>query len=151
MSKIKLSKNFIKNTVKLALNEDLYPSGDITSDLIKKNRMQLIKNTKAGNLSKLLIVFTLSIFFIQFSHSQTQTDFIGTIVFAFPVLYFLFIKSIPFIERSWSVFEKSAEVGGLPGLFLYKSVLLVFCILFGFQFLALMIKSFRNFFHNTDQ
>jgi hypothetical protein len=28
---------------------------------------------------------------------------------------------------------------------------LVFCILFGFQFLALMIKSFRNFFHNTDQ
>ena len=40
--------------------------------------MLIIKNTKAGNLSKLLIVFTLSIFFIQFSHSQTQTDFIGT-------------------------------------------------------------------------
>ena len=38
MSKIKLSKHFIKDTVKLALNEDLYPSGDITSDLIKKNR-----------------------------------------------------------------------------------------------------------------
>ena len=27
-------------------------------------------------------------------------DFIGTIVFAFPVLVFLFIKSLPFIERS---------------------------------------------------
>ena len=35
MSKIKLSENFIRNTVKLALNEDLYPSGDITSSLIK--------------------------------------------------------------------------------------------------------------------
>ena len=38
MSQIKLSENFIKNTVKLALNEDLYPSGDITSSLIKNNK-----------------------------------------------------------------------------------------------------------------
>ena len=39
MSKIKLSENFIKNTVKLALNEDLYPSGDITSNLIQNNKI----------------------------------------------------------------------------------------------------------------
>ena len=38
MSKIKLSENFIKNTVKLALNEDLYPSGDVTSDLLSNNK-----------------------------------------------------------------------------------------------------------------
>ena len=47
MSKIKLSENFIKNTVKLALNEDLYPSGDITSNLIQNNkiiRAKLISN-----------------------------------------------------------------------------------------------------------
>ena len=37
MSKIILSKNFIINTVKLALNEDLYPNGDITSNLINNN------------------------------------------------------------------------------------------------------------------
>ena len=43
MSKIKLSENFIRNTVKLALNEDLYPSGDITSDLIKNNKIIKIK------------------------------------------------------------------------------------------------------------
>ena len=43
MSKIKLSENFIKNTVKLALNEDLYPSGDITSDLIKNNKIIKVK------------------------------------------------------------------------------------------------------------
>jgi len=39
VSKIKLSKEFIKSTVKLALNEDLYPSGDITSDLINNNKI----------------------------------------------------------------------------------------------------------------
>ena len=43
MSKIKLSKEFIRNTVKLALNEDLYPSGDITSNLVKNNKIITIK------------------------------------------------------------------------------------------------------------
>ena len=50
MSKIKLSKAFIKSTVKLALNEDLYPSGDITSSLINSNKVltvKLISNQKA--------------------------------------------------------------------------------------------------------
>jgi len=47
VSKIILSNNFIRNTCKLALNEDLYPSGDITSNLIKNNikkRAKLIAN-----------------------------------------------------------------------------------------------------------
>jgi nicotinate-nucleotide pyrophosphorylase (carboxylating) len=43
VSKIKLSENFIKNTVKLALNEDLYPSGDITSDLIENSKIIEVK------------------------------------------------------------------------------------------------------------
>ena len=47
MPKIRLSNNFIRNVVKLALNEDLYPSGDITSYLIKNNikkKAKLISN-----------------------------------------------------------------------------------------------------------
>jgi nicotinate-nucleotide pyrophosphorylase (carboxylating) len=50
VSKIKLSKDFIRNTVKRALNEDLYPSGDITSSLIKNNKtikVKLISNENA--------------------------------------------------------------------------------------------------------
>ena len=43
MSKIKLSKDFIRNTVKRALNEDLFPSGDITSSLITTNKIIKIK------------------------------------------------------------------------------------------------------------
>ena len=43
MSKIKLSKDFIRNTVKRALNEDLYPSGDITSSLVKNNKIIKVK------------------------------------------------------------------------------------------------------------
>ena len=47
MSKITLSKNFIKGVCKLALNEDLYPSGDISSNLLKNNikkNLKLITN-----------------------------------------------------------------------------------------------------------
>jgi len=56
VAQVKLSKNFIKNTVKLALNEDLYPSGDITSNLIKNKKIvkaKLISNQNAilGGLS----------------------------------------------------------------------------------------------------
>ena len=43
MPKIKLSKDFIRNTVKLALNEDLYPSGDITSNLVNNNKIIKVK------------------------------------------------------------------------------------------------------------
>lgn len=43
MSKIKLSKDFIRNTVKRALNEDLHPSGDITSGLVKNNKVIKVK------------------------------------------------------------------------------------------------------------
>jgi len=50
VSQIKLSNYYIRNTVKLALNEDLYPSGDITSSLIKNNKIikvKLISNQQA--------------------------------------------------------------------------------------------------------
>jgi nicotinate-nucleotide pyrophosphorylase (carboxylating) len=43
VSKIKLSKDFIRNTVKRALNEDLYPSGDITSSLVRNNKVVKVK------------------------------------------------------------------------------------------------------------
>ena len=47
MSKVILSKNFIKDICKLSLNEDLLPSGDITSSLLKNNinkKLKLISN-----------------------------------------------------------------------------------------------------------
>jgi nicotinate-nucleotide pyrophosphorylase (carboxylating) len=50
VSQIKLSNYYIKNIIKLALNEDLYPSGDITSNLVKNNKIikvKLISNQQA--------------------------------------------------------------------------------------------------------
>jgi nicotinate-nucleotide pyrophosphorylase (carboxylating) len=50
VSKIKLSEIFIKDRVKLALTEDLYPNGDITTGLLNKKKIitaKLISNQKA--------------------------------------------------------------------------------------------------------
>ena len=50
MSQIKLNENFIKDRVNLALTEDLYPHGDITSSLLKDDKIitaKLISNQKA--------------------------------------------------------------------------------------------------------
>ena len=50
MPQIKLGNYYIKNIVKLALNEDLYPSGDITSNLVKNSeiiKVKLISNQQA--------------------------------------------------------------------------------------------------------
>ncbi len=63
MSKIKLSKSFIRDRVKLALTEDLYPYGDITSNLLKKDRIitaKLISNQKAVVAGLLFVKYTLS-------------------------------------------------------------------------------------------
>ena len=49
MPKIQLSKSFIRSTCKLDLNEDLYPSGDITTNLLNNNsitKVKLISNQK---------------------------------------------------------------------------------------------------------
>ena len=49
MPKIQLSRNFIRSTCKLALNEDLYPSGDITTSLLNNSsisKVKLISNQK---------------------------------------------------------------------------------------------------------
>ena len=64
MSEIKLSENFIKNTVKLALNEDLYPSGDITSNLIQDNKIvkiRLISNQNATIGGLLFVKYAFSL------------------------------------------------------------------------------------------
>ena len=64
MSKVQISKNFIKKTCKLALAEDLYPSGDITSSLLDNNIKKKLKiianqNTIVGGLEFAKLTFKL--------------------------------------------------------------------------------------------
>jgi len=58
VSKKSLGKNFIRDVCKSALNEDLYPSGDISSKLLKNNKKKKVKliSNQAGIIGGLEFV-----------------------------------------------------------------------------------------------
>ena len=63
MSQIRLSKKFIIDRVKIALTEDLYPDGDITTSLFNENKIvtaKIISNQKAIVAGLLFVKHTFS-------------------------------------------------------------------------------------------
>ncbi|MFT5210590.1 MAG: TRAP-type mannitol/chloroaromatic compound transport system permease small subunit, partial [Flavobacterium sp.] len=69
---------------------------------------------------------------------QTLIDLFGTIIFLFPVGIFLLWTSIDFVSFSWSLKESSPEPGGLPFVYLLKTLLPIMAIL-------LLIQGFAEF------
>ena len=69
-------------------------------------------------------------------------DLLGALLLLTPLVILVFAVSYDYVLSSWLRLEQSREAGGLPGLFLLKSVLLVFCVLLGLQALSLAARSF---------
>ena len=61
--------------------------------------------------------------------TQAKIDLLGTLLFLFPVAAFIGWMSIDFVAFSWRVGEGSAEPGGLPGVYLLKTLLPLMAIL----------------------
>jgi TRAP-type mannitol/chloroaromatic compound transport system permease small subunit len=68
-------------------------------------------------------------------------DLIGVFVFLMPFLYITYSVALPFVVRSWKLFEGSANIGGMPGLFILKSFLLVFAVTMALQGVSMAIRS----------
>ena len=62
MSKIKLSKSFIRSSCKVALNEDLFPSGDITTSLLDNNSIKKVKLISNQNAIVVGLLFAKEVF-----------------------------------------------------------------------------------------
>jgi TRAP-type mannitol/chloroaromatic compound transport system permease small subunit len=73
---------------------------------------------------------------------KAWVDLLGSLLLLAPVIVFAAIVSFPYVLQSWIGLEASREAGGLPGLFLLKSVILLFCGLILAQGLALAGRSF---------
>lgn len=72
---------------------------------------------------------------------QAKVNLIGCLLLLLPVLTVIGYYSYPYVADSWSKLEESREAGGLPGLFLLKSMLLVFVALMVLQAISLMARS----------
>lgn len=72
---------------------------------------------------------------------KAYIDTFGTLVFLFPVSIFLFLSSLDYVAFSWSVNESSAMPGGLPGVFIIKTLIPVMAILLFLQGIADLLRN----------
>jgi TRAP-type mannitol/chloroaromatic compound transport system permease small subunit len=68
-------------------------------------------------------------------------DAIGVLLFLFPFMFVVIHYGLPFVLRSWRILENSANIGGMPGLYLLKTFILVFGVLMILQGIAMLIRS----------
>ena len=73
---------------------------------------------------------------------KAWVNLLGSLLLLLPVVVVIAFMSLGYVGDSWSRLEASREAGGLPGLFLLKSVILIFCFLLTLQGLSLAGRSF---------
>ena len=54
---------------------------------------------------------------------QAWIDLVGHILFLLPIAGFMIWVSLPYVIDSWQILEGSSEVGGIPGVFLLKTLI----------------------------
>lgn len=68
---------------------------------------------------------------------KAWVDLFGVCVLLLPLILVTMIFSWDYVIKSWAGLEESREAGGLPGLFLLKSIIWCFCLLMLLQALSL--------------
>ena len=87
------------------------------------------------------------IFYRNFSpRKRALVDLLGFTFFLIPVTCFIFLISWEYVISSWALMEGSREAGGLPGIFLLKSVLLLMPALLLLQGVSQAIRSLQLLF-----
>ena len=72
---------------------------------------------------------------------KAWVDLLGSLFLLLPTVIVVAWFSVPYVAASWERLETSREAAGLPGVFLLKTVLLVYCLLLSLQGLALAARS----------
>ena len=73
--------------------------------------------------------------------TRAWSDLFGVVVFLYPMMGFLFWWSLPVVQRSWRLLERSPTSDGLQFVYLMKTVIPVFCVLVMIQGLSMAFRS----------
>ena len=60
---------------------------------------------------------------------RALVDLLGSVLFLVPFCIFILVISWPYVANSWKLLESSREAGGLPLVFLLKSLIMVMPLL----------------------
>lgn len=88
------------------------------------------------------------IFYTNFSpQTKAWVNLCGALFLLLPFMLFITWISWSYIASSWSVFESSREAGGLPGVFILKSLILVMTALLSLQALTQVARNINIILH----
>ncbi|MGQ9424762.1 TRAP transporter small permease subunit [Gilvimarinus sp. F26214L] len=82
------------------------------------------------------------IFYRRFTpQTRAWVNSVGGVVFLLPICAFIVITSWDYVLASWRIREVSADAGGIPALFLLKSLIVLFALTLGAQAIAEVLRN----------
>lgn len=81
------------------------------------------------------------IFYRRFSRrQQAWVNCVGCLLFLLPFSFSILLLSSDYVSQSWQISERSAEPGGLPAVFLLKSLIPAMAICLALQGIANLVQ-----------
>ena len=75
--------------------------------------------------------------------AKARVDLLGALILLLPFMAALLFFAAPYVARSWAIFERSREVGGIPLVWILKTLIPLFALLLGLQGIAQAIRAWR--------
>ena len=72
---------------------------------------------------------------------RALVDLVGTLLLLLPFMLTLLWLSVPYAARSWAILERSQETGGLPLVFVLKTLIPMFALLMALQGIAQAVRA----------
>jgi TRAP-type mannitol/chloroaromatic compound transport system permease small subunit len=72
---------------------------------------------------------------------KAAVDYFGSLLLLLPFTFVVLLFATPYAARSWAILERSQEVGGLPFVFVLKTLIPLFAMLLALQGIAQAIRA----------
>jgi TRAP-type mannitol/chloroaromatic compound transport system permease small subunit len=73
--------------------------------------------------------------------TKAWIDLFGALLLLLPFMLLLAWFAMPYVARSWAIFERSRETSGIPAVFLLKSLIPLFTLLMALQGVSQAIRA----------
>ncbi|SFT51923.1 TRAP transporter small permease subunit [Halomonas saccharevitans] len=79
---------------------------------------------------------------------KALVDLAGTLFLLLPVMGFVILSSLGYVGKSWAILEGSPDSGGIPGVFLLKTLIPLFA---GLMILQALVEAVKNVYVMTGR